>query len=180
MGRENEPAVIRREASDGAVAGRAGILLLQLLGAAILGTVGFYVSVVIGYLIAEADMASPDTMAQMFPPGEHWVVAVVLVTSVVAYLVIDKAGLYRAIVDAGAAGWFSLFPVVLVALVVLRGIAVDLVYSPVHFEAQWSIESYSYFLSEPQQIAPYLVDGLLLFAISVLLAKAGGGSVSRR
>ncbi|WP_395017813.1 hypothetical protein [Dongia sp.] len=179
MGRDSEPAVIRREAADGAGAGRAGILLLQLLGAAILGTISFYFSVMVGYLIAEADMTSPETMAQMFPPGEHWVLVVVLVTSAVAYLVIDKAGLFRAIADAGAAGWFALFPVVLVALIVLRGIAVDLVYSPVHFEAELSIESYGYLLSEPAQITPYLVDGLLLFVISVLLAKASAG-VNRR
>jgi hypothetical protein len=179
MGQDRKPAVIRREAAGGAGSGRFVVLVLQILGAAILGTIGFYFSVVIAYLIADADMASPETLQQMFPPGEHWVLAVVLVTSVLAYLAIDKAGLYRAITDAGAAGWFALFPVVLVALIVIRGIAVDLVYVPLHYETAWSILSYGYLISEPLQLTAYVIDGVLLFAISVLLAKAGAG-ISRR
>lgn len=174
MGRDDGSAVIRRGATDGSF----GALALRVLAAAALGTIGFYLSVGFAYLVADTEMPPAEALQSMFPDREYLVVLDALVSSALIYLVIDKGGLYRTIARAGAAGWIALFPCAIALLTVVRGVAIDLIYFPIHYEMEWSPASYAYLAEAPLQAMAYLVDGVLLFAISALLAKAG--DVSRR
>jgi hypothetical protein len=168
MRSDEDSGVVRR---DSVVPGQAIGLTLRVMAAVVLGTIGFYVSVAVAYDIADADMSSPETFQAMFPPGEHWVLADVVATSALIYLLIAKGGLYRTIVDAGFVGWISLGPVVAALTIVLRALAIDPVYFPIHYDTTWSLTVYEFLIYSPLEgAAPYVLDGLWLFAGSMLLS----------
>ncbi len=156
----------REARTDSAVA-----LALRILAAAAMGTIGFYISVAYGYLISDLGVSSAETIQSMFPPGEYLVAADAAVTSAMAYLVVHKGGLYRAITDAGLAGWIVLLPVAIVALAIVRAIAIDVIYFPLHFQAEWSPMNYAFLITNPFQGTAYLLDAILLFAVSVVLTR---------
>jgi hypothetical protein len=171
MRRNDESAVIRRDVDAPGYHGSA--LALRLVAAVVLGTVGFYLSVGLAYVIADADMSSADTYRMMFPEREYIVAAIVGVTSALAYLIVAKGGLYRAIIDEGFVGWLVLCPVAIVLVILVRGIAVDLAYYPIHYDQLWSPMVYSFLIDSPLTgAAAYIVDGVWLFASSMLLAKS--------
>ena len=155
--------------------GRAG-LVIRTVAAAVMGTISFYISVVVAYVLADVEMTPAETLQSMFPAREPIIVAIVVVTSALAYLVIAKSGLYRAIVGQGVEGWIAICPVVLFVVIVIRAVAVDLAYFPIHYETDWSPDSYVRAIWTPIFFVPYLIDGILLFGISMLLSKGVGES----
>jgi len=172
MRRDDNSAVIRREPADGVRSGQGGVLALLVLAAMVLGTVGFYISVAVAYLMADADMSSAETYRMMFPTREYVILVIVAVTSALAFLVIAKGGLYRAILDEGFVGWAVLCPFGIALLILIRGVIVDLAYYPIHYQQFWSPAVYEYLLSDPLTGgAAYVIDGLWLFAISMLFAR---------
>jgi hypothetical protein len=171
MGSDDDSALIRRE-SAAAQAGRGGALALRVLAVVVLGTIGFYLSVAVAYVLADADMSAPETYQMMFPRNEVIILAIVAVTSALTYLVVAKGGLYRAIVDAGFAGWIALCPCAIALLTVVRGVVVDLAYYPIHYNESWTPAAYAILASDPLTgSAAYIIDGAWLFAASMLLAK---------
>jgi len=168
MARQEEPVIARHTPSGW------GALAIRTIAAALAGTVGFYLSVVVAYVTSDVEMSPVEMVQSMFPAREPVIVAIVLATSALSYLAIAKSGLYRSIVGHGPEGWIAIAPTALFALIIIRAIAVDLAYSPIHYDVDWEPELYLGMISAPLLFLPYLVDGVWLFAVSLLLAKGVG------